>query len=127
MNKLISFLIMTVWLINGFFCKILNFVPRHEAIVSRILGSDYSREATIVIGILEILMVFWILSKFKSRLNAQVQISIIILMNIIEFIYTPDLLLWGKFNILFALLFVVIIYINEFMLNSKKLHNVINV
>ena len=127
MNKLISFLIMTVWLINGFFCKILNFVPRHEAIVSRILGSDYSREATIVIGILEILMVFWILSKFKSRLNAQVQISVIILMNIIEFIYTPDLLLWGKFNILFALLFVVIIYINEFMLNSKKLHNVINV
>ena len=120
-------IIATVWLINGFFCKVLNFVPRHEAIVSRILGSNYSREATIVIGVLEILMIFWILSKFKSRLNAQVQISIIILMNIIEFIYTPDLLLWGKFNILFALLFVVIIYINEFMLNSKKLHNVINV
>ncbi|WP_299107409.1 DoxX-like family protein [uncultured Tenacibaculum sp.] len=114
-------LITIVWLINGLFCKILNLVPRHEAIVSRILGDNYSRELTVAIGVLEVIMVLWILSEFKSRLNAQTQISVILLMNIIEFIYAPDLLLWGKFNILFASLFVVIIYMNEFKLIPKKL------
>lgn len=64
-------------------------------------------------------MAFWVISKFKSRLNAIIQITVVMAMNILEFILVPNLLLWGKFNFLFALLFVFIIYLNEFKLNKK--------
>ena len=56
-----------VWLINGLFCKVLNLVPRHQLIVARILGEDYSGLITKAIGLSEILMFLWVLSKLKSR------------------------------------------------------------
>jgi uncharacterized membrane protein YphA (DoxX/SURF4 family) len=117
---LLHYCIATVWIINGLFCKVLNFVPRHEEIVARILGSQYSRVLTIMIGLSEIVMAVWILSGFKTRLNAVAQIIIVAVMNILEFILVPDLLLWGKFNSLFAFLFILLIYFNEFYLNSKQ-------
>ena len=43
-------------------------------------------------------------------------------MNALEFILVPDLLLWGKFNSLFALLLIAVIYINEFRLNKKHIN-----
>ncbi len=64
-------------------------------------------------------MALWVISKFKSRLNAIIQITAVMAMNVLEFILVPNLLLWGKFNFLFALLFVFIIYLNEFKLNKK--------
>lgn len=30
LNKILNFLIATVWLANGLLCKVLNGVPRHE-------------------------------------------------------------------------------------------------
>lgn len=119
-NKIITYFLALVWLVNGLFCKVLHGVPRHEAIVNRIVGSYYSKELTIVIGLLEIVMFLWILSKFKSTLNAIMQIIIVMTMNIIEFIQAPDLLLWGRFNMVFALIFSIIVYWNEFKLNSKR-------
>ena len=118
-HKIISYFISLVWLVNGLFCKVLNYVPRHQQIVSRILGDTYARELTILIGISEILMFFWILSLFKSKLNTVAQIAIVITMNIIEFIFAKDLLLWGKLNIVFALLFVLVVYYNEFVIKTK--------
>lgn len=112
-----------VWLINGLYCKVFNLVPRHELIVSEILGSRYAHEITIGIGVLEILMCFWIVSNIYPKLNAIIQISTILLMNIIEFISVPSLLLWGRFNILFALLFCAIIYINTFRIKQLKSKN----
>jgi DoxX-like protein len=56
-SKILTFLIATVWLANGLLCKVLDFVPRHEQIVARILGNDYSRPLTILIGLSEIVMV----------------------------------------------------------------------
>lgn len=120
MNKLVNYLIVLVWFINGFFCKILNFVPRHKKIVSSILSEDYAREITFTIGVLEIVMVVWILSNYKSRFNAITQIIIIISMNIIEIIFAKDLLLFGNLNIVFAILFCVIIYYQEFILKEKR-------
>ncbi|TPE44482.1 DoxX-like family protein [Pontibacter mangrovi] len=111
--------IAAVWFVNGLFCKVLNLVARHEQIVSRILGSDYSRELTIVIGISEIGMALWILTGIKSRLNSIVQILIVATMNILEFILVPDLLLWGRLNILFASFFILAVYYNEFVLNKE--------
>jgi len=104
----------SVWLVNGFICKVLNLVPRHEAIVARILGEDHASLYTKLIGIGEIAMGIWVLSGKFRRLNAIVQITLIMLMNLIEFFLVPDLLLWGKFNLLFAFLFVILIAWKEF-------------
>jgi hypothetical protein len=120
-NKTLTYLISTVWIINGLFCKVLNLVPRHQQIVVKTLSLNnyHSRIITITIAISEIIMALWILSKFKTKLNAISQIIIIATMNTMEFFLAPDLLLWGKANSLFAFLFIVLIYFNEFYLNKK--------
>jgi DoxX-like family len=118
-HKFLTYLITTVWVANGLFCKVLNLVPRHQQIVSRILGADNSRILTISIGLSEIFIAIWILSKIKTRLNAIVQITIVATMNTLEFLLVPDLLLWGKLNSLFAFIFILVVYINEFYFNKK--------
>jgi DoxX-like family len=119
-NKLLTYCIAAVWIINGLFCKVLNFAPRHEKIVARILSEDYSRLFTIAIGFGEIAIAIWMLSYYRTGINAIVQIVIVAAMNLIEFIFVPDLLLWGKFNSLFALLFIVVVYFNAFHFNKKQ-------
>lgn len=119
LHKALTILIALVWFLNGFYCKVLNFVPRHEQIVASILGDDYSRPLTIIVGISEIIMAVWVLSKFKSKLNAITQIIIVSTMNILEFSLVPDLLLWGRLNSFFALLFIVLVFYNEFILKKK--------
>lgn len=118
-SKIVTLFIAVVWIVNGLFCKILKMVPRHELIVARILKSEHADLITIFIGFLEILMAIWILNGYKSRWNAIVQIVIIALMNLLEFILAPDLLLWGKLNIVFAFSFVLLIYYNEFHLKKN--------
>lgn len=118
-HKILTYFIAFIWLINGLFCKVLPLVPRHQEIVSRILNAEYSNELTIFIGILEIMMAIWIITGNKSKLNAIIQIIIVLIMNIIEFFYASDLLLWGKFNIIFALLFSIVVYYNEFRIKKK--------
>ena len=118
-HNLLTICIATVWMANGLFCKVLNLVPRHQQIVANILGIEYSKSLTIAIGCSEIFMAIWILSKIKKRLNAIVQIAIVASMNILEFNLVPDLLLWGKWNALFASAFILIVYFNEFYLNKK--------
>ncbi len=124
-HKIITFLIATVWFANGLFCKFFVMVPRHEEIVQRISSLDRPSAyfATMGIGILEILMAIWVVSNFKARLNAIAQILIIATMNILEFILAPDLLLWGRFNSVFAFLFIMLIYYNEFHLNQKTIQS----
>ncbi len=113
----ISFAI--VWFVNGFYCKILGMVPRHEFIVAKILGFDYAQQLTLAIGLGEVIMGFWILSGYKARINAIVQICLVLSMNIIEVIVAPELLLWGSLNLMFAILFVILIYINEFVIAKR--------
>ncbi|MBK8367593.1 MAG: DoxX-like family protein [Bacteroidetes bacterium] len=122
LHKILNYCIAAIWLANGLFCKVFDLVPRHQQIVASILGDHYARPLTILIGISEIIMAVWILSRYKSKLNAIAQITIIATMNALEFILVPDLLLWGKFNSLFALLLIVVIYINEFHLNKKQMN-----
>lgn len=118
-HTIITYCIALVWILNGLFCKVLNFVPRHRQIISQILGENYAQVFTILIGFSETVMAIWILSKFKHRLNALIQIAIVGVMNILEFILVPDLLLWGKLNSLFAFIFILVVYLNEFYLNKK--------
>ncbi len=120
-QNIIKYSIAFVWIANGLFCKVLNLVPRHEQIVSRILGTDFSRPLTILIGIFEIGMAIWFLAGIKPRLNTIAQIGIVATMNILEFVLVPDLLLWGKLNSMFALLFVFVVYFYHFRLNKKSI------
>ena len=119
-HQFITYIIALVWAINGLYCKVLNFVPRHEQIVGRIVGVEYSRILTVLIGLAETLMAIWILIRLYSRANAVLQIIVIATMNILEFILVPDLLLWGKLNAIFAFLFILLIYFNEFILMKNK-------
>ena len=120
--KILNLCIASVWIVNGFFCKVLNLVPRHEQIVARILGDTYSKPLTILIGLSEIVMALWILIGYKSKLNAIVQIVIVATMNTLEYILVPDLLLWGKLNSVFAFFFIIVVYYNEFYFNRKQLN-----
>lgn len=117
-HNLLNYLIAAVWVVNGVFCKIFDLVPRHQQIVARILGEACSWPLTVAIGMAEVGMAVWILSGIRSRTNAIAQIVVVGSMNVLEFFLVPDLLLWGKGNVVFALLFCLIVYFNEFALKK---------
>jgi len=119
-NNLLTFFIAAVWLVNGLFCKVLGLVPRHKRIVAAILGDEHSRLLTVLIGAAEIVMTLWILSRYRPKLNAVTQIVVIAAMNIIEFIFVPELLLFGRMNAVIALLFIGVICYNEFILSAEQ-------
>ena len=119
-NKLLNYLIAAVWLANGLFCKVLNLVPRHQEIVARIIGNAHAGVLTRLIGLAEIAMAVWILSGFRTKLNAITQAVIIATMNSLEYMLAPDLLLWGRFNALYAFLFILVILVNEFYLRNRQ-------
>ncbi|WP_142683526.1 DoxX-like family protein [Chitinophaga polysaccharea] len=113
-KNVINVAIALVWIINGIYCKVLDYVPRHQLIVARILGEAHAIALTRIIGILEAGMAIWILSRMKSCWCAIAQILLVAAMNIIEFIVVPDLLLFGRINIIIAAVFILVIYRNEF-------------
>ena len=123
-RKWLTYIIAMVWVVNGLFCKVLNLVPRHQEIVSKILNIKEARFVTLVIGVAETVMALWILSGILTRLNAITQIVIIAAMNALEFVIAPDLLLWGKLNALFAGMFIVAIFYTEFVLGNEMLNEV---
>ena len=114
--------IAAVWLINGLFCKVLNLVPRHESIVSRILHTNNGRPLTLLIGLAEIGMAAWIISGAHKRFNVIAQILVITTMNALEFFLVPGLLLWGRANSVFAFAFIILIYYNEVQTNKKSIN-----
>src|ERR1043165_8928122 len=102
-QRTLTWFIAFIWAANGLI-KVLNIVPRHREIVSRILGERHATFLTMAIGISELAMAGWVLSRFKARWNAVIQIFVIAAMNMLEFFLVPDLLLWGRMNAFFALL-----------------------
>ncbi len=118
---MLTYLIASVWIINGLIYKVMNLVPRHQEIVSYFIGDGYAREATIAIGLLEVVLALWYLAQIKPCINAVVQMSAVFIMNVLEFIFVPELLLWGRFNIVLALFFIGLVYFNEFV-SRQKLH-----
>ncbi|MFC3197695.1 DoxX-like family protein [Parapedobacter deserti] len=117
-HRILTYFIAAIWLANGLACKVLGLVPRHEQIVARILGDDFAKPLTILIGTAEMGMAVWILTRWVPRSNAIVQMVLVASMNILEFFMAPDLLLWGRINVLFAVLFIGLIYYWEFVLRN---------
>lgn len=48
-------LIGSVWIFHGFYSKLLRGIPRHRAIIARVLGEQRADRATTLIGVSEIL------------------------------------------------------------------------
>ncbi|TWF39197.1 DoxX-like protein [Chitinophaga polysaccharea] len=109
-----------VWIVNGLFCKLLNGVPRHGQIVARILGPTYASPLTHMIGFLEVLMAVWVLSGIKSRWCTLSQMVLVGVMNILEFFIARELLLFGPLNIVFAAIFIILLYIHGHWLSVEK-------
>lgn len=105
-RRVYAMLFALVWSANGLLCKVLDLVPRHRAIVGRILGEDHALALTRIIGLGEIVMALWILSQWKWRWSVTAQILVVAAMNVIEFLLVPDLLLFGHWNALVALAYV---------------------
>lgn len=115
-RNILTLLISAVWIGNGLFCKVLHLVPRHEQIVGKILGTDFAPALTLLIGAMEVVMGIWVLTGYRRRLCTVIQMAVVAAMNIIEFVVVPDLLLFGRLNIVFALLFVLVVYVHGFLL-----------
>ena len=118
-HQILTAFIALVWLVNGLYCKVLNFVPRHQQIVANILGDANARLFTVLIGISEIGMAVWIVSGILPRLNAAIQILVIAAMNTLEFILVPHLLMWGRLNAIFAFMFILLICYNSFFRHKQ--------
>ncbi|TAF31446.1 MAG: hypothetical protein EAZ57_11665 [Cytophagales bacterium] len=118
-HQILSGLIATVWLINGIYCKILGFVPRHEQIVERVLGAEWASPLIVCIGVAEVTLAVWFLSGYQRRVNSILQMLAVSAMNVLEFFLARDLLLWGYWNAVFAAIFVLLVGLNEFWIRPK--------
>ena len=90
---ILGLLIGSVWVFHGLYSKILDGIPRHRLIVSRILGEDTGGPATILIGSMEILLGLWTFSGLQRRACATVQTLAILSMNTLEIYLANDLLI----------------------------------
>lgn len=122
--RISRYVIALVWLINGLFCKVFDLVPRHQQIVDRILNISNGSILTILIGISEVAMFIWIISGLFKKFNAITQVVVIIGMNILEYLLAKDLLLWGQYNLFYALGLCGIILYTEFILSKADHSNV---
>jgi hypothetical protein len=100
---MLRLLFAAVWLVNGVWCKLLDGVPRHREIVARILGDEHASLLTRMIGAGEVLVAVWILTGIRWKWSCVFQIVMVVVMNVIEFLLAPDLLLFGRINSLVAL------------------------
>jgi hypothetical protein len=116
MKSLASWNVLTalIWFLNGLWAKVLQRVPRHEAIVARILGGEHAREITKAIGFSEIGLGLWTATGLKKQQTAWLQIALIGTMNLLEGILARDLLLWGRWNALFAGILIGVVWWNAF-------------
>lgn len=119
--RIVNVFIALVWLANGLYAKLLNNVPRHRMIVATILGPQYAGILINMIGVSEVLMAVWILTRIKHRFCAIVQMVVVAVMNILEQIFAHDLLLFGWGNLFFATVFIIIIFLNEYVPERSSL------
>jgi uncharacterized membrane protein YphA (DoxX/SURF4 family) len=82
-----------VWIFHGLWSKILGGIPRHEMIVAKILGAEFARPLTVLIGCGEILLGLWVLSGRRPLACAAFQTLILVSMNALEIRLANELLI----------------------------------
>jgi uncharacterized membrane protein YphA (DoxX/SURF4 family) len=86
-------LIGSVWVFHGLYSKLLDGIPRHRAIVARILGEDLAGPVTMAVGVAEVSLGLWVFSRLFPRTCATVQTLAVVAMNSIEIARANDLLI----------------------------------
>lgn len=99
-----------VWVFHGLYSKILNRIPRHRQIVSRILGPKIAVPATILIGTLEVALGVWVFSGEHRVLCASVQTLGLVAMNSLEIARARDLLISSVGMVFLNILFLALIW-----------------
>jgi hypothetical protein len=93
LRTLSQVLIGGIWIYHGLYSKLLNGIPRHQQIVARVLGQNFARPATRLIGVLELILGIWAITGIESFACAIVQTAAILGMNTLEIIFAGDLLI----------------------------------
>ena len=85
-----------VWFVHGAYNKLLHGSPRHLAIVQSVpgLGGQYGEWMLLAVGLFEVALGAWVLSRRAPRLAAAVQTVALLSMNVLELTFARDLLLW---------------------------------
>jgi len=83
----------SVWIFHGLYSKLLRGIPRHRAIVARVLGERHADLATKAIGVGEIVLGFWVFSDWQRVPCAAVQTLALVSMNVLEIALAADLLI----------------------------------
>jgi hypothetical protein len=109
-RTLLGVAIGSVWVFHGLYSKILHGIPRHEAIVTRILGAAWGPSATLVIGILEVLLGLWACAGWHRRACATIQTLGIVAMNSLEIARANDLLISAPGMVLLNFLFLLTVW-----------------
>src|SRR5262245_52844178 len=85
-----------VWLVHGLYNKLLGGSPRHLAIVQAVpgLGGASGARVLVAVGIAEVAIAAWMISRRAPILCALVQTLLLLSMNVVELTFARPLLLW---------------------------------
>jgi len=85
-----------VWLVHGLYNKLLGGSARHLAIVQAVpgLSGAAGRRVLVAVGVFEVGVAVWMLSRRAPRLCAATQTVALLSMNVLELTYARPLLLW---------------------------------
>jgi len=89
-------LVAAVWLVHGLYNKLLGGSPRHLAIVQSVPGLDGATGTSVlaVVGLFEVAIAVWVVSRRAPRTCAAVQTAALLAMTVVELSYAQHLLLW---------------------------------
>lgn len=99
-----------VWIFHGLYSKILDGIPRHRQIVGKILGEEIAAPATILIGVMEVLLGCWVLSGLYRRTCAAAITSALICMNTLEIMIAQELLISAIGMVALNLSFIAVVW-----------------
>ena len=112
MTREITPALASVWLVHGLYNKLLGGSPRHLAIVQSVPGLHAAAgvRMLVAVGIAEVAIAIWMISRRAPRACAGVQTVLLLSMNVVELTYARPLLLWPNALLPLNLLFLSVIW-----------------
>jgi DoxX-like family len=84
MEIFVRYGVAAIWIVMGFGFKVLNWVPRHRAIVAHIMGQRFATPLTIAIGLGETAIGVWMATGYHAVTCVALQTALVVVMNAIE-------------------------------------------
>lgn len=94
MEDFVRYGVAAIWIVMGFGFKVLNWVPRHRAIVAHIMGERFAAPLTIAIGWGETAIGVWMASGYRAVTCVALQTVLVVVMNALELGRVRELLLF---------------------------------